>query len=139
MVIKRINKIQLDECNKEAFYGSLDGFMWDSIDSIFTFDSTTLHDDWKISLTEAYPVILIIQLIDEEYNMRNIIKLLMFNSNDESIFIAVGHQEITDNNEAQYDIIDDRDLSRILDDYIAVIKDYEEHFILERSLNNERI
>lgn len=89
MVIKRIKKICLDECNKEAFYGSLDGFMWDSIDSIFTFDSTTLHDDWKISLTEAYPVMLIIQLIDEEYNMRTIIKLFMFNHDNESIFIAV--------------------------------------------------
>lgn len=138
MVIKRINKICLDECNKEAFYGSLDEFMWDSIDSIFTFDSTTLHDDWKISLTEAYPVMLVITLIDEEYNMRNIIKLFMFNSNDESIFVATGHQEIEYNkNEFEYLIVDDRDLSRILDDYIAVIKDYEEHFILERSLNNE--
>ena len=138
MVIKRINKIQLGECNKEAFYGSLDGFMWDSIDSIFTFDGTTIYDEWtEISLTEAYPVRLIITLIDEEYNMRNIIKLFMFNSNDESIFVATGHQEITDNSEAQYDNIDDRDLSRILDDYIAVVKDYEEHFILERSLNNE--
>lgn len=138
MVIKRINKICLDECNKEAFYGSLDEFMWDSIDSIFTFDSTTLHDDWKISLTEAYPVMSIIQLIDEEYNMRTIIKLFMFNHDDESIFIAVGHQEIEYNkNEFEYLIVDDRDLSRILDDYIAVIKDYEEHFILERSLNNE--
>lgn len=138
MVIKRINKICLDECNKEAFYGSLDEFMWDSIDSIFTFDSTTLHDDWKISLTEAYPVMLIIQLIDEEYNMRTIIKLFMFNHDDESIFIAVGHQEIEYNkNEFEYLIVDDRDLSRILDDYIAVIKDYEEYFILERSLGNE--
>lgn len=138
MIVKRINKICLDKCNKEAFYGSLDEFMWDSIDSIFTFDSTTLHDDWKISLTEAYPVMLIIQLIDEEYNMRTIIKLFMFNHNDESIFIAVGHQEIEYNkNEFEYLIVDDRDLSRVLDDYIAVIKDYEEHFILERSLNNE--
>lgn len=130
MVIKRINKICLDECNKEAFYGSLDGFMWDSIDSIFTFDNTTLHDDWKISLTEAYPVMLIIQLIDEEYNMRTIIKLFMFNHDDESIFIAVGHQEIEYNkNEFEYLIVDDRDLSRILDDYIAVIKDYQESFM----------
>lgn len=130
MVIKRINKICLDECNKEAFYGSLDEFMWDSIDSIFTFDSTTLHDDWKISLTEAYPVMLIIQLIDEEYNMRTIIKLFMFNHDDESIFIAVGHQEIEYNkNEFEYLIVDDRDLSRILDDYIAVIKDYQESFM----------
>ena len=130
MVIKRINKICLDECNKEVFYGSLDEFMWDSIDSIFTFDSTTLHDDWKISLTEAYPVILIIQLIDEEYNMRTIIKLFMFNHNDESIFIAVGHQEIKYNkNEFEYLIVDDRDLSRVLDDYIAVIKDYQESFM----------
>lgn len=130
MVIKRINKICLDECNKEAFYGSLDGFMWDSIDSIFTFDSTTLHDDWKTSLTEAYPVMLIIQLIDEEYNMRTIIKLFMFNHDDESIFIAVGHQEIEYNkNEFEYLIVDDRDLSRILDDYIAVIKDYQESFM----------
>lgn len=130
MVIKRINKICLDECNKEIFYGSLDGFMWDSIDSIFTFDSTTLHDDWKISLTEAYPVILIIQLIDEEYNMRTIIKLFMFNHGDESIFIAVGHQEIEYNkNKFEYLIVDDRDLSRVLDDYIAVIKDYQESFI----------
>lgn len=138
MVIKRIKKICLDECNKEAFYGSLDEFMWYNIDSIFTFDSTTLHDDWKISLTEAYPVMLIIQLIDEEYNMRTIIKLFMFNHDNESIFIAVGHQEIEYNkNEFEYLIVDDRDLSRILDDYIAVIKDYEEHFILERSLNNE--
>ena len=131
MVIKRINTICLDECNKEAFYGSLDGFMWDSIDSIFTFDSTTLHDDWKISLTEAYPVMLIIQLIDEEYNMRTIIKLFMFNHDDESIFIAVGYQEIEYNkNEFEYLIVDDRDLSRILDDYIAVIKDYQESFML---------
>lgn len=138
MVIKRINKIQLGECVKDAFYSSLDDYMWDSIDSIFTFDSTTLHDDWKISLTEAYPVMLIIQLIDEEYNMRTIIKLFMFNHDDESIFIAVGHQEIEYNkNEFEYLIIDDRDLSRILDDYIVVIKDYQEHFILERSLNNE--
>ena len=130
MVVKRINKICLDECNKEAFYGSLDEFMWDSIDSIFTFDSTTLHDDWKISLTEAYPVMLIIQLIDEEYNMRTIIKLFMFNHDDESIFIAVGHQEIEYNkNEFEYLIVDDRDLSRILDDYIAVIKDYQESFM----------
>lgn len=130
MVIKRIKKIQLGECIKENFYGSLDEFMWDNIDSIFTFDSTTLHDDWKISLTEAYPVRLIITLIDEEYNMRNIIKLLMFNNNDESIFIAVGHQEIEYNkNEFEYLIVDDRDLSRILDDYIAVIKDYQESFM----------
>lgn len=130
MVIKRINKICLDECNKEAFYGSLDEFMWDSIDSIFTFDSTTLHDDWKISLTEVYPVMLIIQLIDEEYNMRTIIKLFMFNHDDESILIAVGHQEIEYNkNEFEYLIVDDRDLSRILDDYIAVIKDYQESFM----------
>nr|DAT76973.1 MAG TPA: hypothetical protein [Caudoviricetes sp.] len=130
MVTKRIKKIQLGECIKENFYGSLDDFMWDSIDSIFTFDGTTLHDEWtEISLTEAYPVRLIITLIDEEYNMRNIIKLFMFNSNDESIFVATGHQEITDNNETQYDIIDDKDLSRILDDYIAVIKDYEESFM----------
>lgn len=138
MMIKRIKKIQLGECNKEAFYGSLDGFMWDSIDSIFMFDSTTLHDDWKISLTEAYPVMLIIQLIDEEYNIRTIIKLFMFNHDDESIFIAVGHQEIEYNkNEFEYLIVDDRYLSRVLNDYIAVIKDYEEHFILERSLNNK--
>ena len=130
MVIKRINKICLDECNKEAFYGSLDEFMWDSIDSIFTFDSTTLHDDWKTSLTETYPVMLIIQLIDEEYNMRTIIKLFMFNHDDESIFIAVGHQEIEYNkNEFEYLIVDDRDLSRILNDYIAVIKDYQESFM----------
>ena len=138
MVVKRINKICLDKCNKEAFYGSLDEFMWDSIDSIFTFDRTTLHDDWKIFLTEAYPIMLIIQLIDEEYNMRTVIKLFMFNHDDESIFIAVGHQEIEYNkNEFEYLIVDDKDLSRILDDYIAVIKDYEEHFILERSLDNE--
>lgn len=130
MVIKRINKICLDECNKEAFYGSLDEFMWDSIDSIFTFDSTTIYDEWKISLTEAYPVMLIIQLIDEEYNMRTIIKLFMFNHDDESIFIAVGHQKIEYNkNEFEYLIVDDRDLSRVLDDYIAVIKDYEESFM----------
>lgn len=130
MVIKRIKKIQLGECIKENFYGSLDDFMWDSIDSIFTFDSTTLHDDWKISLTEAYPVMLIIQLIDEEYNMRTIIKLFMFNHDDESIFIAVGHQEIEYNkNEFEYLIIDNKDLSRILDDYIAVIKDYQESFM----------
>lgn len=130
MVIKRIKKIQLGECNKEAFYGSLDEFMWDSIDSIFTFDGTTIYDEWtEISLTEAYPLRLLIYLIDEEYNMRNIIKLFMFNSNDESIFIAIGHQEITDNNEVVYENIDDRDLSRILDDYIAVIRDYEESFM----------
>lgn len=131
MVIKRINKICLDECNKEAFYGSLYGFMWDSIDSIFTFDGTTIYDEWtEISLTEAYPVRLIIQLIDEEYNMRTIIKLFMFNHDDESIFIAVGHQEIEYNkNEFEYLIVDNRDLSRILDDYIAVIKDYQESFM----------
>lgn len=128
MVIKRIDKICLGECNKEAFYGSLDEFMWDSIDSIFTFDGTTLSDDWIISSTEDYPVRLIINLIDDEYDMRIIIKLFMFNSGDQSIFVATGHQEITDNNEIQYDNIDDRDLSRILDDYIAVIKDYQESF-----------
>lgn len=132
MIIKRIKKIQLGECVKDAFYSSLDDYIWDNIDSIFTFDGTTIYDEWtEISLTEAYPVRLIITLIDEEYNMRNIIKLFMFNSNDESIFIATGHQEITDNNEAQYDNIDNRDLSRVLDDYIAVIKDYQEHFILD--------
>lgn len=139
MVIKRIKKIQLSECVKDAFYSSLDDYIWDNIDSIFTFDGTTIYDEWtEISLTEAYPVRLIITLIDEEYNMRTIIKLFMFNHDDESIFIAVGHQEIEYNkNEFEYLIVDDRDLSRILDDYIAVIKDYEEHFILERSLNNE--
>lgn len=130
MVIKRIKKVHLGECNKEAFYGSLDEFIWDSIDSIFMFDSTTIYDEWtEISLTEAYPLRLLIYLIDEEYNMRNIIKLFMFNSNDESIFIATGHQEINDNNEVVYENIDNRDLSRILDDYIAVIKDYEESFM----------
>lgn len=130
MVIKKIKKIQLGECNKEAFYGSLDEFMWDSIDGIFTFDGTSIYDEWtEISLTETYPLRLIIYLIDEEYNMRNIIKLFMFNSNDESIFIAIGHEEITDNNEVVYENIDNRDLSRILDDYIAVIKDYQESFM----------
>lgn len=128
MVIKRINKIQLGECIKESFYDSLNSFMWNSIDSIFTFDSTTIYDEW-ISLKDAYPVRLIITLIDEEYNMRNIIKLFMFNNNDESIFVATGHQEITDNNKVQYNNIDNRDLSRVLDDYIAVIKDYEESFM----------
>lgn len=104
--------------------------MWNNIDGIFMFDGTTIYDEWtEISLTEAYPVRLIIILIDEEYNMRNIIKLFMFNSNDKSIFVATGHQEINDNNEIQYYNIDDRDLSRVLDDYIAVIKDYEESFI----------
>lgn len=58
--------------------------------------------------------------------MRNIIKLFMFNNNNESIFVAIGHQEIINNSETEYDIIDNKDLSRILDDYIAVIKDYEE-------------
>lgn len=131
MVIKRINKIQLDECVKDAFYSSLDDYIWDNIDSIFTFDGTTIYDEWtEISLTEAYPVRLIITLIDEEYNMRTIIKLFMFNHDDESIFIAVGHQEIEYNkNEFEYLIVDDRDLSRILDDYIAVIKDYKESFM----------
>ena len=130
MVIKRINKIQLGECIKENFYCSLDNFMWNSIDSIFMFDGTTIYDEWtEISLTEAYPVRLIIILIDEEYNMRNIIKLFMFNSNNENIFVATGHQEITDNSETEYDIIDNKDLSRVLDDYIAVIKDYEESFM----------
>ena len=125
MVIKRINKIQWGECIKENFYGSLDNFMWNSIDSIFTFDGTTIYDEWtEISLTEAYPVRLIIILIDEEYNMRNIIKL--FNNNHKRIFVAIGHQELINNSETDYDIIDNQALSRILDDYIAVIKDYEE-------------
>ena len=139
MVIKKIRKIRLGECVKDAFYSSLDDYIWDNIDSIFTFDGTTIYDEWtEISLTEAYPIRLIIQLIDEEYNMRTVTKLFMFNHDDESIFIAVGHQEIEYNkNEFEYLIVDDRDLSRILDDYIAVIKDYQEHFILERSLNNE--
>lgn len=131
MVIKRIKKIHLGECNKEAFYGSLDEFMWDSIDGIFTFDGTSIYDEWtEISLTEAYPLRLIIYLIDEEYNMRIIIKLFMFNSDNESIFIAIGHQEIIcDDNEVEYSYVDDKDLSRILDDYIAVIKDYQESFM----------
>lgn len=128
MIIKRIDKICLGECIKENFYNSLDNYMWESIDSIFTFNGTTLHDDWKISLTEDYPIRLIINLIDEEYDMRIVIKLFMFNSNDESIFIIFGHQEITDDGEVEYQNVDDKDLSRILDDYIEVIKDYQESF-----------
>lgn len=129
MVIKRIDKICLGECIKENFYSSLDDFMWENIDSIFTFDGTTLSDDWTGSLTEDYPIRLIINLIDEEYDMRIVIKLFMFNSDSESIFVATGHQEITDDNgEVEYQDVDNKDLSRILDDYIEVIKDYQESF-----------
>ena len=129
MVIKRIDKICLGKCIKENFYNSLENYMWGNIDSIFTFDGTTISDDWTSpSLMEDYPIRLIINLIDEEYDMRIVIKLFMFNSNDESIFIALGHQEITDDGKVEYQFVDDKDLSRILDDYIEVIKDYQESF-----------
>lgn len=130
MVIKKVKKIRLGKCVKDAFYSSLDDYIWDSIDSIFTFDGTTLSDYWTSpSFMGDYPLRLIITLIDEEYDMRIIIKLFMFNSGDKSIFITIGHQEITcQNNEVEYSDVDDMDLSRILDDYIAAIKDYADNF-----------
>lgn len=126
---------KLTHVDEEVFKDCLEEIFWEDVDSAFAFNSTSLRIDWK----DNFPVRVIVELTDEEYETANSLTIVTFILTDTNfVSYITGIQKFYDNYfEDKYttQTIDKDILERILVSYIGSLRKYSDE--MDWSTSNE--